>query len=268
MGVQMNVSFYENNGMNFVCVEDGKAFFNETVEKVSPNGKYCVAAGYWYINDEDSENDGDEIEGSSETIVFENEQILYKAPSVEDAEDYAIRDDGKLCILEEDGVSVWAASAKPVRKKFAFSWLDAGITTDFAWAYGDGDDGNLRLSVFVFETGKMWTKRLSQSISEIKAVLMVKDIQNSIYAVAENYDNEDIVIQYDMDGKKQDPTPEDLRSVLMAFAKSKAESSPPDDVLDIDPPPAPNKAKRKMPLWAIILIIAFVLLALIGKYVA
>lgn len=268
MGVQMNVSFYENNGMNFVCVEDGKAFFNETVEKVSPNGKYCVAAGYWYINDEDSENDGDEIEGSSETIVFENEQILYKAPSVEDAEDYAIRDDGKLCILEEDGVSVWAASSKPVRKKFAFSWLDAGINTDFAWAYGDGDDGNLRLSVFVFETGKMWTKRLSQSISEIKAVLMVKDIQNSIYAVAENYDNEDIVIQYDMDGKKQDPTPEDLRRVLMAFAKSKAESSPPDDVLDIDPPPAPNKAKRKMPLWAIILIIAFVLLALIGKYVA
>ena len=305
----MSVSFYSRKGNEFVRIEDEHKLFDEPIIYESPNGKYCVAAGYWYINDEDSENDGDKIEGSYETIVFSSGEVLHRTQCGEDAEDYVLWDDGKLCILEENSVSIWSASEKPVRKKFTFSCSESGFTNDYAWAYGngedgklqfsmflfktgefinkkfafsefdcwftdeffsaygDGDDGHLRLSVFIFETGKMWTKRLSENISEIKAVLMVKDSQSSIYAVAENYDDEDLVIQYDMDGKKQELTRENLQKVLMAIAQNGTEPTTSEQEQDVEPPPMPAETKKKFPVWVIVLIIV-IILALIGKYVA
>ena len=268
MGVQMNVSFYDRKGINSVSIEDGNALFDEPIEKISPNGRYCVASGYWYINDENSENDGDEIDGSAETIVFENGEILYRAKSIEDAEDYVIRDDGKLCVFEDDGVTIWSALAKPITKKFSFSWFDFGVNADFAWASGDDEDGNLRLSVFIFDTGKMWTKRLSANICNIKAVLMVKDSQSSICAVAETHDDEDIVIQYDLDGKKQELSKENLQKVLMAIAQCEPEPALSKQMPDEENPPTASEPKKKLPLWVIILAVAILILALIGKYVA
>lgn len=250
MGVHMNVNFYERGGTNYVSIEDGHKLFEEAIIQESPNGKYCLAAGYWYINDENSENDGDEIDGSAETIIFEDGQIFYRAKSIEDAEDYAIRDDGKLCILEADYVSVWSASAKPIRKSFSFSWYDCGLNTDFAWACGDGEDGNLRLSVFIFETGKMWTKRLPAKICYIKCVIMVKDTQYRIHAVAEAYEDEDelqtgtTVLIYDADGKKQEITAEDLRKLLALLPPCEAgdKEDQIDDTVQIEEaPPAAQK---------------------------
>ncbi len=243
MGVHMNVNFYECGGTNYVSIEDGRKLFNEAIIAKSPNGKYCVAAGYWYINDEDSEDDGDEIEGSAETFIFEDGQIFYRAKSIEDAEDYAIRDDGKLCILEEDAVSIWSASTKPIRKTFAFSWFDCGINADFSWACGDGEDGNLRLSVFVFETGKMWTKRLSEKILAIKTVLMVKDSQCRIYAVAETYEDGDTVLLYDAEGKKLEITADDLRKVLALLPHCEPEAEPV-ELMEAAPPTAPTPKKK------------------------
>ena len=239
----MGVNFYECGGTNYVSIEDGHKAFNEAITAKSPNGKYCVAAGYWHINDEDSENDGDEIDGSAETIIFENEQILYRAKSTEDAEDFAIRDDGKLCILEDRCVSVWPVSGSPVKKRFAFDYYDAGINADFAWASGDGDDGNVRLSVYIFDTGKMWTKRLSDDISIIKAVLMVKDAQYRIYAVAGTYEKGDTVILYDAEGKKMEITADDLYKVLALLPHCEPEAEPVEHT-EAAPPTAPTQKKK------------------------
>lgn len=159
----MDAVFYDYNGQKYVKIENGKTLFEEPIVIASPSGRYCVATGYWYINDEDSEDDGDEIEGSAETFVFENEKIIYRAKNLDDANDYVIQDDGKLYILEDDGISIWSVTGKPVKRKFSFSDADCSITDDYILAYGSGEDGNLRLSIFLFETGEFINKKFTFS---------------------------------------------------------------------------------------------------------
>lgn len=272
----MQPIFYDRKGEQFARIENGKSLFDARIAITSTNGKYFAVAGYWYINDENSENDGDEIEGSAEAIVFENDRIAYRVKGIDVLDDDAvIRNDGRLCIYDgDDTVSVWSKTEKTIKKKFAFSWLDYGITTDYVWAYGDGEDGNLRLSVFLFESGRMWTKRLHTDICCIKTIYMQKDRdsdQNCIIAIAETYDDKDIFIKYDIDGKKQELTKNEIVEIeqLSAMQESHSIQEPQPTDEDAETNIAASQ-KKKIPRWVIIVAIVAivtVILALIGKNV-
>lgn len=268
----MDPVFYDRKGAKCIQIKNGKSLFNERIAITSPNGKYCAVAGYWYVNDDNSENDGDEIDGSAEAIILEDDHIAYRVKGIDALDDDSIiRDDGKLCMIGDDSVSMWSASANPIKKKFAFSWIDCGINADFAWAYGDGDDGNIRLSVFIFETGKMWTKRLSTNINGIKKVILVKDPnifeQRNVIAIAETYDDEDVVIKYDTEGKKQDPTKAEIAEIAKLQAMLKAESAEESQTGENAENGDASRQKKKIPRWVTIfaIVLVIVILALIGK---
>ena len=220
----MDVVFYERNGSKYVKIEDGNARFEEMISKTSLNGEYSVAAGCWYINSEDDDNDGDEIDDSAEAIIFQNEQIVYRATGIESLYDAEIQDDGRLCVWDdENAITIWSKTGTPIKKKFAFDVVGQGMYADYAWACGDGEDGNLRLSVLLFDQIRMWTKKFSADISSVNAVFMIKDNinydQSYFIALVEDYDYKTSIIKYGIDGKKQELTQSDIVELKQIFKK-------------------------------------------------
>lgn len=224
----MEVSTYTDpRGAESILIEDGRKCFDYVAELLSPSGEYKAAAGPWYINDEDSDEDGDEVENSEMLVVWNSDGIVYSVKGFDniDPDDAKLFDDGRLFLWDGDEtVTFFSADGKRTKKKLSISCeFQHGIEKDFAWFYGEGGESlDMKIQVFVFETMKSWTKKLHQD-ADLDAVF--PSPTDGGVVVAERTDDKVLIVsKYSIHGEKQTCPPSDLR---IAAGKRSADAAPP-----------------------------------------
>lgn len=207
-------------------IEDGRKCFDYVAELLSPSGEYKAAAGCWYINDENSDEDGDEVENSEMLVVWNDSGIVYSVKGYDniDPDDARLFDDGRLFHWDGDEtVTFFAADGKRTKKKLSVSYTENGIEKDFAWFYGEGgENSDMKIQVFVFETMKSWTKKLRQD-TDLDAVFP-SPTDGGVVVAVRTYDKVLVVSKYSIHGEKQTCPPSDLR---IAVGKRSADAAPP-----------------------------------------
>ncbi len=204
----MKLGFYKSkSGNDRVSISKGKQLFDETIMLRSPSERYSLACGSWYINDEASDDDGNEIENSETLFVFCGEEIAFSKKWTDcpiDEDSARLYDDGKLCVFDEtEGngtIYVFGIDGKRIAKRsIPVSYRSYEFEDDFVWFCGEDNNLNLKLWTFSFENMETWSKRLPNDVLDVTEV--VKDETNGHILRVETYEDGEKVIRYDADGK-------------------------------------------------------------------
>ena len=235
----------------------------------SPNGRYFMICDTLYVP---SGND------RQYAFVFTKDEVSYKKliPNDECGESFYVFDDGQSLILTDDcNLIRLDATGKQLSKRKLPDVETNGIIGSKFYAVGYNDDGNTALFIYDLESGRA----ISKSIPDIefddddKDDLLSSDVEwsivgekfvfvyeNGVDAVAFDLNGQPVeCLGCDIDGVNEKRTkiekPQQIAGQPIAHTECTAEFTQP-------------TAGKKIPTWAIALIIVLVILALIGKFVA
>ena len=233
--------------------------------KQSPSSQYFMICDTMYSS---SGNNDHEC-----AVVFTKHSVIYKKPLPDDscALDFYLFDDGSsLIVLDNETMIRLDAEGKQIAKR-AFHAEDAcGMHGHCLYGIGTDDAGHTTLSIYNIESGE----HIARTIPDIeydddeKEDMFSNDTEWEL--VGDNfifvYENGIDCIAYDMDGNQITPSPSDVSRIHHKRTAHHKIIDAAATNTNISTQTA-KQAKKKFPVWLII-VIAIIILTLIGKFVA
>lgn len=266
----MTVEFYsDKHGRECVKLTNGKKYMDAYIEIKSKNGRFSAIADVWYEDvpfvDEDGDPDvsPEDIEDSETLVVFDQNAVAYTIKGIYgiDEDNAILHDDGTIALFDDDDhLIVHTLTGKKIRRKPPYSVTDTHLDENIAWFWGDDGYVTTEFTIFRFDTLTSWTRRLPQSVGDIKDISLQED--GFIYVQYEAYDeklgDELGIAKYALDGKKigdvKYPKPKKQKAADLDTSEHNEEPAP-------IKPSAPSKSskpksrKRIIWFWLIIILV-------------